>query len=424
MNYNEALDWIDSFSKFGIKLGLERIKHICEKLNNPQNNYDIIHVGGSNGKGSVCTFLASILEVEGYSVGIYTSPHLQRFSERIIVDDEEIKDHELIELVEKIKPIVEDMAKNDNTPTYFEIVTAISFEHFRRKHVEYAIIEVGLGGRFDATNIVSPLLSIITNVSLEHQDKLGNSIEEIAFEKAGIIKEKIPVLTAAKKNALEVIKKVTDEKKSDLTIVNDNLWEKISGGIDWQEFNIYGDIKDYNAKIFLPGEFLGENVALAIKAVEVLQMNGVFVSDESISAGFEKTMHPGRMEIIDFEPLILLDGAHNIAGINKLIETIQQDFAYSRMILVLGVLRDKKIQEILDLIVPLADVVIFTKSKNPRSYQPDKLKKLVDENVEVEVKKRISFAVDYAKSIAGKNDFICITGSLFTVGEARDYLFK
>jgi len=423
MNYKETIDWLYSFEKFGIKLGLDRITHICKKLGDPQKKYKIIHVGGTNGKGSVCRLLQSVLTLNGYKVGVYLSPHLQRFSERFIIDNNEISNKDVVKLVEKIKPIIEEMTKKDNTPTFFEIVTAIAFQYFKDKKIDYAVIEVGLGGRYDATNIVDPLATVITNVSLEHQNILGKTIEELAYQKAGIIKDGVPLITAASNKALEVIQKVAKEKKSSLMVIDNNFWKKISGSVDWQEFLIKGSLKDYNLKTSLGGIFQGENIAVTIATIETLQMNGVYITDNSINDGIEKTTNPGRMEIAGFEPLILLDGAHNTAGINFLKTSLEKDFVYERLILVIGILSDKNIQEMLDIIIPIADVIIVTKSHNDRACSPTKLKEMICKK-EVIVKDEIADAINYAKNIAKKNDLICITGSLFTVGEARDYLFK
>lgn len=421
MNYKKALDWLDSFQRFGIKLGLERIEHICEKLGNPQKNYKIIHVGGTNGKGSVCRFLESILRCSGYNVGIYLSPHLQRFSERIVVNNKEISESEIVSLVENIKPIVDEM--KENTPTYFEIVTAMAFQYFKEKNVEFAVVEVGLGGRYDATNIVDPIATVITNVTLEHQNILGKKVEEIAFQKAGIIKNDVPLITAASGKALNVIKKVASEKNSPVTIVNDTFWEKNQGGVDWQEFMIKGCLKEYVAKTSLAGKHQGENISLALATIENLQMNGVYITDESIFNGIEKTTHAGRMEIVGFEPMILLDGAHNVAGISCLKNTLKEDFVYDKLILVLGILSDKNVKEMLKIITPLADVIVTTKSHNERASNPHKLKEMIKEK-EVVIKDEIPDAIDYAKNVAKKNDLICVTGSLFTVGEARSHLQK
>ena len=420
MNHKEALEWLYSFEKHGIKLGLERTQHICKKLGNPQTNYHTIHIGGTNGKGSVCNFIGSILTSAGYTVGIYTSPHIQRFSERFVVEGDEISEIEMVLLVDKVKPIVEEMVNQGNIPTFFEITTAMAFQYFYDKKVDYAIIEVGLGGRFDATNIITPMVSAITNVSLEHQDRLGKTIDEIAFEKAGIIKENIPVLTGSYGEALTVIKKVANDKNAPLTIVEEQHWEKTGGGIDWQSFTIHGKLKDYNVKTHLPGLFQGENLSLALSCIELIQMEGVFITDENIMEGVENTKNPGRMEIIGLEPLILLDGAHNITSMEMLKNTIVKDFAYDRLILVIGILSDKNIKEMVQIIEPLADVVFVTKSTNERACNPQELKGFFSQ--EVTVTNSVSEAVEHAKEIASKQDMILITGSLFTVGEARDIL--
>ena len=423
MNYDESIDWLYSFEKFGIKLGLERIIHICKELGNPQKNLKIIHVGGTNGKGSVCRFLQSILSLNGYKVGVYTSPHLQRFSERFLIDNKEISQNDVALLSEKIKPIIDEMVKNNYTPTFFEIVTAMAFQYFSDIKVDYAIIEVGLGGRYDATNIVDPIITVITNVSLEHQNILGKNIEDIAFEKAGIIKKSIPVTTATDGKTLDIIQKVATENNSPITIVDNSSWKKTSGGIDWQGFLINGSLKDYNVKTLIPGEFQGKNIAVSLSTIETLQMNGIYITDESIIEGIEKTTNPGRMEIVSFEPIILLDGAHNIDGIKSLKKTLKDDFVYERLNLVFGILSDKNVQEMLDIITPIADTIILTKSHNNRACSPSKLKEMITER-DVVVMDEISKAIDYAKKISNKQDLICITGSLFTVGESKDYLDK
>ncbi|KYK22135.1 hypothetical protein AYK24_08460 [Thermoplasmatales archaeon SG8-52-4] len=423
MNYKESIDWLYSFEKFGIKLGLERIKYICKKLGNPQDNFKIIHVGGTNGKGSVCRFLQSVLTFNGYKIGVYLSPHLQRFSERFLINGEEISKDDIIILVEKIKPIIEEMIKNKNTPTFFEIVTAIAFQYFNDKKVDFAIVEVGLGGRFDATNIVKPIVSVITNISLDHQDRLGKKIEEIAFEKAGIIKKDTPLITAANGKALNIIKKISKEKNSQITVIDKSSWEKTQGGPDWQELLINGLIKNYNVKTKMAGHFQGENIAITLATIESLQMNGIYITDESITNGIEKASIVGRMEIVSYEPIVILDGAHNIAAIEFLKKTLVDDFVYDKLILIIGILADKNVQEMLDLITPISDIIIVTKSQNKRACSPLKLKEMIDKK-DVVIKNDISTAIEYANKVAAKKDLICITGSLFTVGEAKDYFQK
>jgi len=206
MNYDDSINWLNNFQKFGIKLGLNRIKYIINELKNPHKDYKIIHVTGSNGKGSVCNYLSSILIESGYKVGKYTSPHLKNINERITINNKNISNSDFAKTTQKIKKIVEKMISKNEEPTYFEILTAISFEYFKNRRVDYAIIEVGLGGKYDATNIVNPIISIITNISLEHQNILGKKISDIAEQKAGIIKEKVPIFTAAKDKSLQIIK--------------------------------------------------------------------------------------------------------------------------------------------------------------------------------------------------------------------------
>lgn len=425
MNYKESMEWLGGFQQFGMKLGLGRIATLCNSLGNPQNKYKIIHVGGTNGKGSVCKFINSILTSSGYKTGLYLSPHLQRFSERIVIDNKEISEEDVAALITKIKPITEQMAKDNESPTYFEIVTAMAFQYFYDKNVDFAIIEVGLGGRFDATNIVNPILSIITNVSLEHQNVLGNSIEDIAFEKAGIIKKDVSLVTGSEDNALKVIKEKATEKNSEICVVKNTSWERIFTGLNAQEFVIKGRLKDYHVRTKMLGKFQGKNIAISLASIETLQLNGVYIPEEGIFDGIEKTTFAGRIEIIQKNPIIVLDGAHNIAGIKVLTEALKNDFSYNRLILVLGILSDKKISDMVKIITPLADVLVVTKSTNARACNPSKLKEVVKEvgfKKEIIVKEKITDAIEHAKSVANRDDLICITGSLFTAGEARNFL--
>jgi len=236
MNFEEAVEWLYGFQKYGIKLGLDRIKYISKKQGNPEKNYNTIHVGGTNGKGSVCKILESIFVCNGNNVGVYTSPHLQHITERITVNKKNITNEELVSLVEKIKPIVEDMIKEGNTPTFFEVFTAIAFDYFNEKKVDFAIVEVGLGGRYDATNIITPEVSIITNISLDHQNILGEKVEDIAFEKVGIIKENIPIVTAATGKALVVVEQISKEKNSHIKKIGKTTWKRTKNDNICQEF--------------------------------------------------------------------------------------------------------------------------------------------------------------------------------------------
>jgi dihydrofolate synthase/folylpolyglutamate synthase len=374
---DEAMQWLAGFEKYGWVFGLERISTLMEKLGNPQKELKVVQVAGTNGKGSVCHFIGSILQQAGYSVGLYVSPHLERFSERIVVNGDEISDDDLEKIIERVRPFVEEMKQQGNAPTFFEIVTALAFVYFHECKVDYAVVEVGLGGRLDATNIVTPLVSVITNISLEHTDILGYSVEKIAFEKAGIIKKGVPVVTAATGNSRDVITRVAKEHDAPVVFVDQAWWKRVSWDGSEQEFFVQGSLGEYTVRTSLLGAHQGENITVSIAAVEQLQMYGVFLTDAAITKGIEVASNPGRMEIVAETPMILLDGAHNPGGIKVLVETITQDFTYKHLFLVLGVLKDKDIPAMVAMIVPLADCIIVTKYLSPRAYDPMLLKEQI-----------------------------------------------
>ena len=426
-SYEDAFAWLCSFDKYGWIFGLERITSLLEHLGNPHRTLKVIHIAGTNGKGSVCKYISSILEKAGYRVGLYLSPHLERFSERIVVNDQEISEEDLTMLIAEIRPVVENMKQQNNTPTFFEIVTALAFLYFERRAVDYAVVEVGLGGRFDATNVVTPLVSVITNISLEHTDLLGKDLTSIASEKAGIIKNHVPVVTAATQEAQETIRNLATGLNAPLVCVNQTMWNRTSFQGKHQTFLIHGSFKDYCVKTSLLGRHQGENIAVAIAAIEQLQVNGVYITDNDIVEGIAAASNPGRMEIVSEKPLILLDGAHNPAGMHMLARTIQEDFSAQRLILVLGVLKDKDIISMISTIVPLADIVIVTKSTNPRAIDPLTLQEIVngfDARKVLFVEPSVPEAIGHARRIARHEDLICVSGSLFTVGEARSCLLS
>lgn len=425
--FQDAYSWLCSFEKYGWILGLERITVLLEQLGNPHQGLRMVHVAGTNGKGSVCKYISSILQKAGYRVGLYLSPHVERFSERIVVNTQEISPEDFASLVSQVRPVVEAMKQQNNAPTFFEIVTALAFLHFKQCSVDYAVVEVGLGGRFDATNVVTPLVSVITNISLEHMDILGKDIASIAAEKAGIIKDHVPVVSGAVGDALVVIGQVASQRNAPVIWIDPTMWIRTSSAKGCQEFIVQGSFKEYIVQTSMLGQHQGENIALAIAAVEQLQMAGVYVMDRDIQEGIQTAMHPGRMEIVSTEPLILLDGAHNPAGMRMLVKTLQEDFSTHRRVVVLGVLKDKDLKTMVSMIVLTSDVVIATKSHNARAADPFVLKEMITAiNVDktVFVEDAIPQALDHAKRIARPNDLICVTGSLFTVGEARSYLLQ
>ena len=416
------IEWLQQFKPYGIKLGLDRIKYIVDKLGNPERRYRNIHVAGTNGKGTVCRLLSNILLEDGYHVGLYTSPHLYDIRERFIVDNKIIEEEKLLEVISIVKPVVDKLIQKKIYPTYFEVTTAIAFQYFSMEDVDIAVIEVGMGGRFDATNIITPMVSIITNISLDHQQFLGETIEEIAFEKAGVIKNDIPVITAADKKALKIIEKIAIEKNSPLRYIKKDYIRRISKNIDRQIFHIELE-RDYTIETSLLGRQQGENIAIVLAAIEELRKQGLKISDESIKNGIKKTNTPGRMELISRKPLILLDGAHNIAGIKVLKENLL-DFNYDKLILVFGVLKDKNYSDMIDIISENADIIILTQPDTSRASPVNSIIKLIDETKKVYVTTKVRDAVDQALKVVGKKDMICITGSLYTVGEAREILMR
>ena len=428
MGNNDFLNWLYKLQTHGIKPGLERTKFLVEKLGKPQDDYQVIHVAGTNGKGSVCNFIHSILKEEGYKVGLYTSPHLNEINERIIVNGEKIPKKTLGKLIEETKPIVEKMIKKNNHPTFFEVLTAISLKHFSDEKVDYAVLETGMGGRFDATNVIEKtLVSVITNISLDHTNFLGEKIEDIAFEKAGIIKKNSIVVTGTvNKKVFETISKIAREKNTLVRRISKRNWRRLYFDLTRQIFEIEGEFRNYQVETKLLGKIQGENIAISIAAVEELQKKGVYISDNSIFNGIRETQVPGRMEILGEQPLILADGAHNSQGIKNLVETLN-DFDFKKSIFVFGAMRDKDIKKMLSHISKTTDSIVLTKANVDRACNPEHIASLLKKQNftgNIFIRKNVKNAVDFAIKNAGKNDLVCITGSLYIVGEARKELLK
>ena len=345
--YKKILDYLYSLESPEIKLGLERVQSLLDKLGNPEKGLLCIHVAGTNGKGSVCAMLQSVLMEAGYKVGMYTSPHLKRFNERIRMNNNLITDREIAGCFLKIKP-------NATNQSFFEITTAMAFLYFREKNVDFAILETGLGGRLDATNVVNPLVSVITSIGLEHTELLGNTIEKIAFEKAGIVKEGMPVVTGAKGEALNVIKKIAKERNAPLFLTR--------------------KFKDVKFR-YLNGEFQQQNKDIALTAIDALrEFHKIKINENKIIDGIKKTRWPARMEMISRN--VLIDAAHNPDGFkilkNELI-SIKKQKNIENFIFVIGIQTDKKIHTMLKTISPLVSAVVFTRSKNPKAAEPAEL---------------------------------------------------
>ncbi|UOW68179.1 bifunctional folylpolyglutamate synthase/dihydrofolate synthase [Paraclostridium bifermentans] len=425
MNYNEALQFIHESHKFGMRLGLDNIKKLLELLGNPQNNLKIIHVAGTNGKGSTCSFISSILKESGYKVGLYTSPFLETFTERIRVNGENISEEEVGKIVSLIKEKIEIMVSEGYSyPTEFEIVTAMAFYYYNQEKVDFVALEVGLGGRYDATNVIDkPVVSAITSISLDHTGILGDTLGKIAFEKGGIIKEDCSTIVyPQQEEASEVIKNICAEKKSKYIECDFKNIEIKSSNINSQIYNcnINGkELRDLEIKLI--GDHQIKNSIVALNVIEYLNdIKITNISEENIRKGLLETKWPGRIEKISENPMFIIDGAHNEEGAKSLANSIDKYFENKNKILVIGMLEDKDIESVLDLLIPKFNRVITTTPDNPRAIDANKLKEKIERyNIEVTCKPNIKEAVGYALEISNKDDIIISAGSLYMIGNVR-----
>jgi len=428
MDYSEAMKRIHEFEKFGSVLGLDRISRLMAMLGDPQDRIRIVHVAGTNGKGSVCRYIYSVLMEAGCSVGLYTSPFLERFTERIEVDGAEISEAELAAYAGKVLQAVEVMTgAGHEPPTEFEIITAIGFCYFADRGVDWLVLEVGLGGAGDATNIVrKPELSVITSISYDHMDYLGDTLEEIAAEKAGIIKPGVPVVSnVADIQASEVIRAKALECGSswhDAAVAEINILKKSTDG-----YRFYAKIegKEYHdVEISMIGRHQTENAACALTAIEVLRTRRVLsLDDGAIYRGIRKAKQAGRMEIIRRDPFFIIDGAHNGAGAEALSSVISDLFDGRRIIFVIGLLKDKKADEILDALLPKAVRIVATEPDNPRRLSASSLQSMIlAKGRACELAGSAAEAVAYAEQNQTEFDLVIFAGSLYLIGKVRSML--
>ncbi|GAW93315.1 bifunctional folylpolyglutamate synthase/dihydrofolate synthase [Calderihabitans maritimus] len=429
MNYRESLEYLQHLTKFGFNFGLDRIKHLLYMLGDPHKSLRVIHVGGTNGKGSTVAMIAKVLEEEGYRVGTFTSPHLHSYCERVQINGVQIAPERFAEIITRLRPLLDRMVvEGHEHPTEFEVITALGFLYFFEEKVDFVVLEVGLGGAIDSTNVVVPLVSVITNVGMDHMDYLGSTIEEIARVKAGIIKEKGYVVTAAEnKEALKVISDVCREKEARLIRVGKEVTlEEIECNLTGQRFHVRGMRQEYR-DLFIPllGRHQLTNAATAIAALEALGFHHIVISERAIKSGLAKTSWPARLEILSRTPLILIDAAHNVDGALSLRRALTELFPYRRLILVMGMLADKEREKVIGLLAPLAQAVVVTRPNSPRAgdweYLAEEVKKIVRD---VYMFPSITEAVDRALQLALPEDLICITGSFYMVAEAREYLLR
>ena len=425
-SYQKCLDKIYKLGRFGIKLELDTIVNILKFLNTPQKNYHLVHVAGTNGKGSTATYIASILQKAGFKTGLYTSPHLVKFNERISIDGELISNDHVVEAYEAVHAA--DIGKRK--ATFFEITTAMGFYHFSKENVDWAVIETGMGGRFDATNAIEPQVSVITNLSIEHTDYLGNTIKDIAREKAGIIKQNTPVVTGVSQpSGISVIKQIAKEKLSDLFIYKKNFSARKDPKQDTYTYN--GLFQSFHHLIKpLPGEHQKEKLSLALAACELI-CKIVKKTDDSyelfeilVKEGLAHAKWPGRLEHVMENPLVILDGAHNLQAARVLGKYLSSTLKNQKLTLVLGILDDKPYEKMLESLVPCAQNIIITKAEIDRSLEPSVLKKAAQRLTKcpVTIIEDVKEAVTHAINISNDEDAVCIAGSLYVAGEAKEKL--
>lgn len=425
MNYKEAMDYISSVGRFGSNYGLERTFRLLEILGSPQDKIKLIHVAGTNGKGSTTSMITKILRGFGYRVGMYTSPYLEEFEERIQINGENIPKDTLVNVLEEVKCAVEKVIKEGyDHPTEFEILTALTFLYFYNEKVDYGVIEVGLGGRMDSTNVLNPIVSVITSISLDHMHILGDTLGKIAYEKAGIIKEEIPVvLYPQKQEAEDVILEKAKEKHSKIYFVEKDDGKLININSDdiYQEVEIKGINNIYKVKLPLLGEHQILNLAVAIKAVEVLfNIDNIEINKNRIEDSLMDVKWIGRLEVLRKNPLIVIDGAHNIDGIKSLKESVQKYFKYKKIYLLLGILADKQVKEMIEEITPMAEKVYALTPHSDRAELSEDLKnEIIKVNPNTVALESYEESFKLALKEANAEDMILVSGSLYMIGDMR-----
>ena len=451
MDYTSVLEYVNSFIDFEkisqynyvLSFKLERIRSFLERLGDPHKAFDSVHIAGSKGKGSTCVITAHILKESGYRVGLYTSPHLMDMRERIRVLDRgfsrggetesgglgfegAVEQEEFTRLIENIKPVAEGFRdhKELGKLSFFEILTAVAFLYFKERRIDIAVLETGLGGRLDATNIVQPLVSGLTNISMEHADKLGDTLSAIVKEKAGIIKAGGMVVAASQeKEVADVIREVSRDKGAELHEIGKDIKYSITDlGKNGVVFNMEGPGYSYkDLRMNLIGFHQAENACLAAAMVKALPYDKYDISEEAVRNGLKKALWPGRLHIINKAPYILLDGAQNVASVKAVLSSIKSIFDYNRLICIFGASADKDIKGISGELALACDTVIVTKSRNIRAAKPAYLRENFPRSMQaIECTNNLEDAMRRALELADKKDLILVTGSLFLVGEAME----
>lgn len=427
MNYEQALSYIHGMPKLGHQKNLEYMNRLLDRLGKPQRAFKCIHVAGTNGKGSVTAMIGNILISAGYKVGMFISPFLEEFTERIQIGLNPIPKEELCSITEQVKKEVDYLNGQGIYFNEFAIITSIGFVYFARHNVDFAVVEVGLGGRLDSTNVIDPMVSVITSISYDHMHILGNTLEAIAFEKAGIIKKSRPVVVyPQQEGVMSVISDVGRQRNAPIIPVDIKNIKEVSLEIEHQVFDFTFYDKIYkNIVLHLSGHHQVLNAATALTCIMLLQKQGIDIPDKAVYDGMAHVRWPGRLELVRRRPDIILDGAHNPSGAAVLSDAIRAYYKGRRIILIIGILKDKAVDDILSNVCPLGDYIIATAPDNPRALLPEELGhrafKYCKNVVYIE---GINLAIEKALEIATPEHLILICGSLYLVGEARSILKK
>lgn len=433
MTADDVFRWMERTCAPGMKPGLERMNWVLKRLGHPERRLKWIHVAGTNGKGSTGAMIAQVLRQAGYTTGMFSSPHIMNWNERVQLDGQPIEEEVFVRWANHLKPLIEEVSQSEvGRPTPFEFWTLLAILYFAREAVPWFVVwEAGLGGKFDSTNVVYPLVSVITNVSREHTKVLGDSISAIASEKAGIIKPGVPVVTGCEaEEAYKVLAEEAQRKKSHLyQLHRDFHVELLHGTEEGQTIRFsspFSKLDDLSLSLVGPHQV--KNAAVALMTLEVLrQFYATVLEEEDIRAGISATHWPGRLEKMGSSPHIVLDGAHNPAGARALAEAIPKLFTYRRLHLLLSILEDKEAEGILDSLLPLADRVIVTKVDHPRYRPVEKLINMIQErspDLPVQALDSAIGGLEQLQQEATSEDLILVTGSLFLVSEIRQHLLK
>jgi dihydrofolate synthase/folylpolyglutamate synthase len=411
--YENSLKYLFGLEKFGSVFGLGNISRLLGAIGDPHESLRTVHIAGTNGKGSVATMIACILKAAGYRVGKYTSPHLVSFTERITVDEEEITERDVISLTDYIRARAH-RSGPDPFYTFFDFTTALAFEYFRRKEVDIAVIETGLGGRLDSTNVIEPMASVITNVAFDHMGELGGTIGKIASEKVGIIKRGVPVITGARGKALGVLERSARGLSSPLYVLGRDFVFRKKGN---KRFSYRGIAKTYDdVSLNLDGDHQLSNAALALCAVEALSPAGFVAAPGHVRDALGTVKWQGRLETVRQQPLVILDGAHNVSGVRALARFLRSRYRDRRKLVVFGVMRDKQYERMLDAMKGCIDLAILTQPKTDRALEAENMRHLAHNSI---VTKDTKSALRKARQFAGEKDVILVTGSFYTIGEAK-----